>query len=398
MTLALISILLLLGWSPIGRIIFFALGAILCLGPPNLTPAKFLYIAGLVLLSLRSLIQLSLIDSRYRDKAEQIINIIRLCALLLLLNLTVSVVQGFTLLEILRSDIAILIFLLGVPIYVWSGSKLRFSKLADLVVLLGIFSAISFWYTWSQGHGLNNFGSDRIALSSEWTSFLGLAICLNSKSRNKIRFLFYSISIVTISLLMLLSLTRTNILLVLWIILVSLILNSNRTINLLRVIAVSFTGIVFLKFYLPDFFSNTAFISRIQYSWQKYRIGGLSESGIGADQSVLMRHQQTQVAIQIFENNLFFGCGQLPRQQIFDTFAGSVAKFGIIGLTLFFLIFFFLHKILVRQNQTTRYVFLSLGSALFPASLIYNWPDGRSIWLALGLCLALLFSKDQNLI
>lgn len=366
----------------------------MCLGPANLTPSKFLYFAGLVVLSFHSLAQLKGVQIKPDYKFIQIKKIARWILYLLALNATVSLVKGFSPIAILRNQIAILIFVCGFPIYIWCGSKIRTEHIMDLAVIVGNFSAFAFWYLWSQGHGLNTFSTERIALSSEWTAFLGLAICLNSKTASKARKVFYFASTLIVCLFMLLSLTRTNILLILWIICVSLITGSNRISNAMRLGISTVLGIIFLKLFIPGLFSNAAFVGRILNSWQKYKIGGLGTSGIGADQSVLMRHQQTAIANDIFMNNLFFGCGQLPSGQIFDTILGSIAKFGIVGLVIFLSIYLRIFRLFIRRGAWKSSFYLPFGSALIPASLIYNWPDGRGIWLALGLALTIYISKE----
>jgi hypothetical protein len=383
-----------MSWLPLGRILFFYLGAILCLGPADLTASKFLYFAGLIVLALRSLAQLKDIRIQPSYRVSQIRRILKWVFALVIFNGTVSLFKGFSPLEIIRDQIAILIFICGVPIFFWCASRVKSAQLMDLAVIVGNFSAIAFWYIWSQGHGLNKFSNERIALSSEWTAFLGLAICLSTKSVSKIRKIFYFASSLFVCIFMLLSLTRTNILLITWIIGISLIANSNRVYNVSRLVVAISVGIIFLKKFVPELFTNGAFVERILKSWLKYKTGGLSTSGLGADQSVLMRREQALVATNLFENNLFFGCGQLPNGQIFDTIVGSVAKFGLIGTIIFIIFYFRLFDLFIRQNSTKESFYLSIGSALIPASLIYNWPDERSIWLALGFSLTIFISNE----
>lgn len=383
-----------LSWLPIGRLLFFYLGAILSLGPADLTPSKIFYFVGLIVLSIISFIQLRHVHIKPIITFLKIRRVAWWILSLLLLNLIISYLNGFSPIEIIRNQIAMLIFVCAFPIYFWCGSKIRPSLLLDIAVIIGIFSAFAFWFIWSQGHGLNSFSSDRIALSSEWVAFLSLAICLNHKTDRNLRSILYFVSVLVICLFMLLSLTRTNILLIIWIAAVSLLTRSGRFYNITKFVAILFLGYLFLKSFMPSLFSNSAFVDRILRSWERFKFGGLGSTGIGADQSVVMRSQQSLMAKNIWKTNLFFGSGQLPKNQIFDTILGSFAKFGIIGAGIFIIAYLKLFRIFQKRSSDKFTFYFPLGSALIPASLIYNWPAERSIWLALGFMLTIYVSRE----
>lgn len=398
MTLIFVVLLFSFSWHALGRLLFFYLGAILCLGPANLTPAKIVYIVGLIFLAFKSLLQIR------RWKISNLFNYshIRIIAfysfLLIFFNLVVSLSKGFTVLEVLRSLTGIILFFCGIPIYLLCGLKIKTSFIFDLAVIIGVFSAASFWYKWSQGHGLNLFGSDRFALDSEWTALLGFSISLNTKVVSKIRKFLYPVSTLAVAFFMLLSLTRTNIILMIWITIFSLFSRSGKFRKIALIAITSFSGFVFLRAFLPDLFNNAAFVERIFVSWQKFSSGGLGSTGIGSDQSVIMRSQQTTIATHLFFDNLFFGSGQLPANKTFDTFMGTIAKFGLIGNTLFAILYFKIFQLFFQQRRLKQFdFFIPLSSALVPASLIYDWPSGRSIWLALGMILVIYVSKSDYL-
>jgi hypothetical protein len=328
---------------------------------------------------------------------KKIKNISHLLILLLFLNITNSFLNGFSFIEIVRSQTGILIFLIGIPIVVWSGHKLTTKVILDYSITLGVFSAFAFWYIWSQNHGLVILGNSRFALASEWTAFLGLAISLTSDTPHRIRSFTYSSSTIIVGILMLASLTRTNILLGLWILVISILIKSGKILNAFRIIILGISGYVVITTAIPDLLTNAAFVQRISESWSRFSSGGLSSSGLGSDESLVFRSMQTKIAMLLFKENPILGSGVLPMGQTLDTSVATLAQYGIIGSFILVCIFYKLYQILRSPfSPITSYV-LPFFSALLPASFIYNWPGGRSIWIALGMALAISVSHQDSL-
>jgi len=394
--LALVALTLCVGY-PLGRLGFYSVGAILSLGPADLTSSKLYYFVGLIFLSLNSLMRLYQLTGSSRSWLNKMKVLIFLLALLLFLNFSVSILNGYSILEIVRNQTAILIFLLGIPIAVWCGLNIEIATILDGAVVLGFFSAISFWYVWSQQHGLLRLASGQFALASEWTAFLGLAVSLTTKSLGRIRNFLYTSSAVLVLLLFIASLTRTNILLATWIIVMSILIKSGRILNFLKLTTLGFAALGVIIFGLPGLLSNSAFTQRIFGSWNRFSIGGLSDSGLGSDSSLIMRKIQAKLAMSLFSGDPIFGVGQLPRGQTFDTIIACLAQYGILGILLLVCIYLKLYRILgTKSAQSCLYIF-PFFSALLPACFIYNWVGGRSIWIASGVALAISVSQQESL-
>jgi len=199
----------------------------------------------------------------------------------LFINFVSSYLNNFTPIEIIRGQTALLIFLFGIPIAIWSGRELYTETILDYAVALGVFSAFAFWYVWSQNRGLLVFQNSRIALASEWTAFLCLAITFTTARLNLFRSLAYSISSLAVGILMLASLTRTNILLSLWILLVSIGSKSGRFLSMFKIVSLASAGFFLLSFATPGLLSSAAFVKRIDESWTRFLSGGFSSSGLG---------------------------------------------------------------------------------------------------------------------
>ncbi len=397
MTLAALIILTYFGRYPLGRLVYFSLGAILSLGPAELTTSKVYYVCVLVLFSLLSVKNLSRGTAIPGETSRRVMKISITLIVLLLMNFFSSYLNNFTPIEILRGQTALLIFLFGIPIAIWSGRDLYTETILDYAIALGVFSAFAFWYVWSQNRGLLVFQNSRIALASEWTAFLCLAITFTASRLNLFRSLTYSVSSLGVGILILASLTRTNILLSLWILFVSIGSKSGRFFSMLKIVSLASVGFFLLSFATPGLLSSAAFVKRIDESWTRFLSGGFSSSGLGSDGSLVMRRAQAKLANELFNENPIFGSGQLPIGETFDTIVASIAQYGIIGMFLISVVLYQLFRVVTAPRNKLTFFAIPFFSALIPASLIYNWIGGRSIWISLIIVLAISLSQQKHL-
>ncbi len=397
MTLAVLIILTYFGRYPLGRLVYFSLGAILSLGPAELTNSKVYYLCVLSIFSLLSIKNLSRGSKIPRETKQRVLTFSIALIVLLFINFVSSYLNNFTPIEIIRGQTALLIFLFGIPIAIWSGRELYTETILDYAVALGVFSAFAFWYVWSQNRGLLVFQNSRIALASEWTAFLCLAITFTTARLNLFRSLAYSISSLAVGILMLASLTRTNILLSLWILLVSIGSKSGRFLSMFKIVSLASAGFFLLSFATPGLLSSAAFVKRIDESWTRFLSGGFSSSGLGSDGSLVMRRAQAKLAKELFNENPIVGSGQLPIGETFDTIVASLAQYGIIGIFLFSVVFYQLFRVILAPMNGITFFAIPFFSALIPASLIYNWIGGRSIWISLIIILAISLSQQKHL-
>jgi hypothetical protein len=396
MTLTILIILTYFGRYPLGRLIYFSLGAILCLGPAELTTSKVYYLFALIIFSLLSLKNLSRGVTIPRKVLRRVKSASIALIILLFINFFTSLLKNFSLIEIIRGQTGLLIFLLGIPIAVWSGRNLLTETILDYAILLGVFSAFAFWYVWSQNRGLLVFQNSRFALASEWTAFLCLAITFTSAKLHRIRSLTYSVSSLLIIILMLASLTRTNILLSLWILFISIASKSGRFLSILKIIFLASVGFFSLSLAAPSLLSSEAFVKRINESWTRFLSGGFSSSGLGSDGSLVMRRAQAKLATELFYQNPIVGSGQLPSNQTLDTIIATPAQFGVTGIFLISFIIYQLYRVVMTPKNSITFYAIPFFSAFIPASLIYNWLGGRSIWITLIIVLALALSQEKQ--
>lgn len=196
---------------------------------------------------------------------------------------------------------------------------------------------------------------------------------------------------------MLASLTRTNILLSLWILLVSIGSKSGRFLSMFKIVSLASAGFFLLSFATPGLLSSAAFVKRIDESWTRFLSGGFSSSGLGSDGSLVMRRAQAKLAKELFNENPIVGSGQLPIGETFDTIVASLAQYGIIGIFLFSVVFYQLFRVILAPMNGITFFAIPFFSALIPASLIYNWIGGRSIWISLIIILAISLSQQKHL-
>jgi hypothetical protein len=397
MTLVVLIILTYFGRYPLGRIVYFSLGAILSLGPAELTTSKVYYLCALAMFSLLSLKNLTRGSKIPRETSNRVMKIAIALVLLLFMNFVSSYLHNFTPIEIIRGQTALLIFLLGIPIAIWSGLTLETETILDYAIALGVFSAFAFWFVWSQNRGLVVFQNSRIALASEWTAFLCLAITFTTTSLNRFRSLVYWVSSLAVGIFMLASLTRTNILLFLWILFVSIGSKSGRFVSLLKFASLVSAGFFLLSFATPGFLSSAAFVKRINESWTRFISGGFSSSGLGSDRSLVIRRAQGKLAKEIFSENPIVGSGQLPIGESFDTAVASLAQYGIMGIFLLSVVLYQLFRVILVPMNKITFLAIPFFSALIPASIIYNWIGGRSIWISFIIALAISLSQSKHL-
>lgn len=373
--------------TPIGRFIFFLLGAILVLGPSNLTAAKIIYLVVLVFARFLSLGHIKNI----LDKGEYLSKI-RILEVALLLSFSfpflISILSGNSLLFTFRSLLPILLTFLSLPVIFDAAYSSPKNSISFIILVCGIISAVSVWFVWSQNRGLNDFSTSRFAFDADWVAFLAYIIALAEKHESTRMIMLSWLAKITIPVFLILSFSRTNIVLLLFITIFS-ILSSKIA---LRTIVVNFLIIASSVFILINFFrinQNYVFVSRITRTWQMLREGGLSNSGLGADLSITYRRQQAEFAKSLWHNNLISGTGTLPQGLSFDTIWGTIAQFGILGLIILLLTLslFFVKSLFMLTSG--RQIIIPFFVLMIPATAIYNWPANKSFWLALSCYLAI---------
>ena len=402
MTLALI-----LGLTPLilfrrTRIYFLIWGAIFAFGPAEVGIQKYLFFVGLLIATALSFINLAKLPqlSATLVSLKRTFHILIFAVLLYILNFSVAIYNGFEPFVIFRQLLPILLFICGYLIVLDVSEILTPKSVSLLIVTIGIFSALNTFIRWSQLHGATQFSVERLGLD---TDLLGLlALLLVSSPKQKLVWRKGSrIMVGTIIVGFFLGTFSRSFFPSFAIIAFFVIFNRKERIMTNAIKALSaITGVailVFIGFNLSGLLNSNTFARRYLDSLSSLRKGGLSESGLGADPSLVLRKSQGNFALGLWQEHKFFGSGVLDPAITMDNFMGSFATNGVIGM--FLLIMIYLSSVIsIRRMriQTPIADFLSRGFLLllFVYSLIGNWPTNKSAWLALLFILLIHFSES----
>jgi hypothetical protein len=111
----------------------------------------------------------------------------------------------------------------------------------------------------------------------------------------------------------------------------------------------------------------------------------------------VIRRAQGKLAKEIFSENPIVGSGQLPIGESFDTAVASLAQYGIMGIFLLSVVLYQLFRVILVPMNKITFLAIPFFSALIPASIIYNWIGGRSIWISFIIALAISLSQSKHL-
>jgi hypothetical protein len=381
------------------QLIFVYLGAILVLGTPNIDLPKILYVSLLIIMTVsrfRSLFGI-LSQNYFRDSnlKQNILRITTLLLFLISIQTLVAISNGYSWSEIFRNLFIFVLFILILPISIYCALNLTPSRLITLIVLLGFISSIASAYLWAQRRGLYSFGSSRFGLDAEWIGYIAIIIFLCSRlAESKIEYALRFFMALASTIFLSATLNRTTYVLVFTLLFSSLILSKFR-IRILIFKASLSTAYLFAYRIITQNVDSTIVQYRIERSFSYLISGGLSESGLGSDLSILQRAEQAALAFQEWKQNPFLGQGALPISRTLDTSVAALLQFGIIGSAIFLIV---LALIMIGLLSNTRaapelrtvvYIFVILT---FISTFIYNWTVNKSYWLSVSLIYSLSVS------
>ena len=396
-SLILLLILTPLLFSKFGQFAYFFAGAIAVFGSSDIDFSKILYFFVISTLALKAIVEIVV-----KNRVDFEIRLLKNSMLVSLIFIFYCAFIGYqnqnSTLEIARAMIPFALYFFGLPLAIVSGYSVSFNRLRNLFISLGVIASFAVWFKWSQLRGVNSFGLTRIGLDADWMVFLSFIIILNTRQKEKFQNLYDWISGLLITSFMFLSLTRTNIVLLIFIILISGFFSKNLVRYSLNVVSTAIATLIGI-FTLLKFQQNTSRISsRLTSSFGRLKLG-LSSDGIGGDSSIILRENQKNFSLEIFSNNSMFGVGILPRNVTLDTFFASIAQFGVIGMGIFGSLLYLHFKLTFKPTKN----YLDSASGLkilfimmIPSSFIYNWPANKSVWLALVGLVALNHAQLQK--
>lgn len=382
--------------TPIGRLSFVVLGAIIVLGPSEINFAKIFYFVILAVCAFYDFI--AILKQSIPEKSRRLLNLTFLTFSLLLSTYIGASFANLSLTTFLRGNIQVIIFLLGIPVVLNCAKRISTERVEFLILLFGLLSAFSVWYYWSQKHGAYSFSTARFALDADYLAFLGYCVALSSIFRNRFYRYIKFLSVILIPVFLFLSLSRTNYVFVLWILFWSILANRLKSKWLF------FAPMIFLTFLYSGIFldfvrkieNNAAIYNRFLKPIIHFNLRSYLYSDSRTDASLVMRHEQGKIAIQIFEKNIIFGQGSLRIGEYIDHFYGAFAILGISGMSIVTLLlikilnFPIWHYLPTNERRAIAIFF----STLIPATLIYNWTSNKGFWLALLCLIAVQESKN----
>ena len=382
------------------RIIFIFWGAILSFGTADLATEKYIYLAGLVLASGISILE---------KKDELTGKLLRKFAILPVLlsvtyglNFVVAYNLGNNPVVIFRQLLPLFIFILGInPI-------IHCSVLADMkflyinFILIGLFSALSTYIKWSQLHGGASYGIDRLGLDSDLLGLLALILILAPDYNWGKRILLRASVGIMILFLFIGTFSRSFIPSLLTIFCTSVFIYrrqiASKFLRFVPYFVGLFTSIILITKY-SNFANSETFYRRYLTSFIKFRSGGLSDTGLGNDASLIMRKQQGELAMELWSRHKIFGSGILDPSITMDNIRGSFATNGSLGaviLVIFFCVFFASVIGIHRPMDSSRFLAINYIFLLCIYSFLGNWPTNKSAWLGILMILSLYCAQSKS--
>lgn len=399
-----IAILITLSLAALKRknqILFALLAPVFVLGDSRITLAKTLYLLVLIILNLiyaPSTLEISIV---YIIKKMNIIN--KLLIFLLIQIIIVGIYNSFSIVEVVRSSVILLIFLLNFRLILNSFRFWNYNQAYMFLILVGLIGAISTFYTWIQRRGVLELQTDRLALDADY--FAILAICISIYTNRigiagfKRNFEIIITSVMVVFLLA--TLSRTYIVLLSFLFIFALFKNTEKRIRqyLRNLSVVSLTIALLLIF--------TRLLNEMQYQILQTRIFDsvalISKSHNTSSNSYLesltIRKAQGLMARDMWLQSPIFGKGALPSGFTFDSIFGAFAKYGIIGIVLICLILLILYQTLnsgISKSSLEHGIATFIFIVLVPSSLIGNWTENKSVWLSINLILFLLLVRNYE--
>ena len=334
-------------------------------------------------------------------KNSNLLLIFMIAIILYTVNLFTAIYNDFDLLVIFRQLLPILLFALGFVIVFDVSELLTPKNISIQIILVGLFSALNTFIRWSQLHGATKFSIDRLGLDTDLLGLLALILIVSPVQWVRWKPGFRLLIGSTIVGLFLGTFSRSFIP-SFAMIAIFVLLNNRRNMveRFLKTIIFLSIGsvLVLLGLKFSGLLTSSTFLRRYTQSFFSLSKGGLSDSGLGSDPSLLQRKAQGQYAWEIWQDHKIFGTGILDPAITMDNFMGSIATNGIFGATLLISIFagavFFISK---YSPSVSLANFLAKGFflLLIVYSLIGNWPTNKSAWLAMLFILLLHFSESR---
>ncbi len=399
-SITILTLLALFIHMPAGRLCFYFLGALLVLGPEQITIQKVIYFSIVVIIGFAS--TNNVLRMRHANDRLSIIKstfgVFKWLSVLTFYLFIISLSQGNSITDTTRGLFPLLLCLTGIPLMIDAGFNVQKERLFRFTIYFGLVSSFFVWFFWTQRRGFLNFGVERLGLDSEWLAFLALIVLVTQKEKV---FRFKVFDVVAAGLiigLLIFTLTRTNIILILFISLFGLLLAESR----LKIFG---SLVMYVFFFIATLQSNLfgsefrrEFYYRITRSLELFREEGLSSSGVGGEGTFQLRNQQSELALQNWRENFLFGSGTLPKNQIFDSFLATPAQFGIIGLLIFLIFSYRFVRLFFELSGEGS--FRKIGYVYFftllLSSLIYNWPVNKSVWMSISLLVVISINKAIN--
>ncbi len=382
-------------------------GAVLSLGPAQITTEKIFYLFGIVIGLGLSLTNLYLNSHLNFDaqKLRSLCSILIYAILLYIFNFLTAMYGNFDFITIFRQLMPIFIFIAGFFIMIECGIFLSTKKILINILVLGVFSAMATFIKWSQLYGALKFNFEDIGFGGDFNGLLALIVLLSTYKSNfrYFRKILWMFLIVTIVLFFSLSFSRTYLVLMPLILLFSTLVNSENRIKRTQLVAIyAFMSFLILQLVLlvSGLGNSSTFLNRYVKSLDLLSIGGLGLNGLGSDPSIVMRKRQGQDALIQWHEHIFFGTGILSPDLTFDHIFATLASNGLIGITLLSMLLIKLLSLSMKwknKNILSRRIIIQYMLLLVSYSFIGNWPTNKSAWMALLFILGLLVSESKEI-
>jgi hypothetical protein len=400
------NLILILGISPFilfrrTRIYFVIWAAIFAFGPAEVGIQKYLYLSGLLIAAILSFLNLLRLpqSDNFIISVKRMRYILIIAIMLYILNFSAATYNGFDSFVIFRQLLPILLFILGFIVVVDVSGILTPKSVSFIIISVGLFSAVNTFIRWSQLRGATQFSVERLGLD---TDLLGLlALLLVSSPIQKLRWRKgIRLLVGTLIVGFFTGTFSRSFFPSFAIIAVYVLVNRKDRIftGALKFFLALASGaiLVLIGLKLSGLLDSSIFLRRYVNSFISLRKGGLSESGLGSDPSLMLRKSQGDFARNIWQENKYFGTGILDPIITMDNFMGSFAANGLVGM--FLLVTIYLGTVISigrsrLHNSIADFISKGFLLLLIVYSIIGNWPMNKSAWLALLLILLLYFSE-----
>lgn len=387
------------------RPLFLFWGGIFSLGSAEINLTKILYIAGITLS-----LMITILQNQFRFRPRNLsynlsrFHIVFVLALLLyFVNFISAIYSGYAIADIFRSLFPIYIFIVGYYVCLISAIDAHPKFFQNQIILLGLYASIATFFKWAQLRGEVQFTESRIGLDADLVGLLALILILNSDksgSTKRERVLTFITGNVIV-LCFFFTFSRTLVVATALVFFSAFYFSKQPLLK--KIYKYTFLFLIFLVLIIFTYRyfslgSSASFQNRYVRSVQLFLSGRLSTQGLGTDQSLRIRNQQGEFAYNLWQEKKVFGFGILPPKLTIDNFWGTFASSGIFGVILIFLVFFLL--LFAYRNKYSLYISVRIAKQYFMLLILYtfiqNWPTGKGAWYATLLAVTLIVSETSK--